>query len=1179
MFDLIGLFAGHVSRWLGWTTLDIRAIYSVKKQARAEGINVSQRVLRNHLDAVRFIDALSTAEGRARVRESLMAVTQGDRQKANRLFALLDAAITKRSEPVAATMSVGAAIQRTVEDVNDDRALWENRLAKLKPIRAVTAREASGVWSQMPMLLRLLDRGERRTILESWSLNLPGLLVEAPSEVMAWLADMSSDAGLNQAALVFVNGALDRGASPLGYWEFRRLRLESELSLPLSAFRDSQHPLLVAYALETAGQPDEAIQQIEAWKPTSIRERTTRSIMRAQIAYNTRDFDTSIRLALRAHEETGNPTLAISAARGMIARHTFGSRELHSDDLPTAFRLLIRTRDSLRSWGENSIEVISLAVEAARLLNDPARALGLTQAEPDGEATATEAASLDLRIVRAIMLADNGILDLARELLTGEALEKGTAAHLRALIAQTEGDIEAVKAYYAEALDGTSDYEQKGHFAVRLAYLGIVHPFVEEQRAAGNDEYADDLALIADAFGDTEGGLDRLIAAAHSSARLSLIVSQVYEARGQADLQLRTLRASAARLGDADIWLATASLEKGVDRVADGIYSANEALRLAPDSWGAFARTRGLLVDLYSRVPDWDRAAREAQHLVRLLPEDANAVWTLITCQHHAGELDEAFRTWDTLSDRERPVHRTHVMVWLSLYHQFGEVVASLEDLRDAASDWARDEEIRRRIVGLLILPNRSRRGESSERDGGPAESAPTTQDDGSDVPKSIPASLIEDYFRDFPDGEIRRLSMDLSENVSILDQLEAAVGERPDTSELDEQVFRGNFPLGMILLAHGGTLTEAVLSHAAGVRFASAGLEDERVRAAESIGQSVVVDMTALFALSVLSPDARAVLMGAFSGLTIAADQFRDAVAASQTIGRFGAAGPGLGRLRGPIAQRGRPGVEQVLDPSRIEQLVELIRPLERQARPVGRPSLERPDITEDIWFAAADTAGAVRSLWSDDAALNRLAADLGVATFSTIALVEVLQAQERISASQAGAILSQLLVERYVEIPFDPELYRRAMTLREDAPIAIASVIEYLSGRSANEVLDFAMEVAGSLTADGPRLEAWVSACTRWLVKVSPDEPTRRQNVRVFANRLSIVHWLLPQTFPFVDAGMRDGVDAMSELDPIVDALRPIYRRRRMHDEPQAALWLFELIAGVDAPHRARLTALAFE
>jgi hypothetical protein len=69
------------------------------------------------------------------------------------------------------------------------------------------------------------------------------------------------------------------------------------------------------------------------------------------------------------------------------------------------------------------------------------------------------------------------------------------------------------------------------------------------------------------------------------------------------------------------------------------------------------------------------------------------------------------------------------------------------------------------------------------------------------------------------------------------------------------------------------------------------------------------------------------------------------------------------------------------------------------------------------------------------------------------------------------------------------------------------------------------------------------------------------------------------MPQTFSFIDSGVRDGLDQYEELDPMAEAVRSLYADRVPQGERLAALWLFELIAAVDPPARPRLTAIAFE
>lgn len=1189
MLDIVGTLVGPIVALFKWLTLDIRAVRRVVKRAAVEGIIVNSRALRDLLHETSLIDALTSKAGREQVGSSLLVLT-GDEKSAARVFELLDEEITKRLSPVGATMSASAQIRtdivrlhETVEAASDDRALWETRLASMRPLRAETAREAYRTWTTMPRLVQLLDTEDRHSILVAWALRAPAFLHDAPADVFVWLADMATDAGEKNAALGFLNEGIDRGAHPLGYWEIRRYWLEAELDGGVqSELHDVRHPLVVAHGLERDERLDDAVHTIREWRPVTSRERATRTLMLARIAQGRRDFDLAISLARPLHAETGNPAAALIASRAMIARQTFEPSELHADDLAEALRLLIQTRNDMRRWGEDASEVVALAVTAARLLNDPSRALQLTAAEPEGEATVEEATSTRLRTLRATILAENGLFELAKEILVEEGIDRAVVSNLKALIADGEGDFEAAAAYLSETLENTSDFEEKAQIAVRLAHQGVLHPFVQEQRTTGNGAWADQLTLISEAFADVEGGLDRLKAAAHSDPQYGITLSQVYGRRGDRDLQRQTLRAAATRLRDADCWLVVARLEQQMDLISDAIDSAQQALRAAPESWGATARTHALLIELYSTSGDWDQATRSAKHRVRLLPGDQAALWTLITCQHNAGELDAALRTWRGLESRQRPTHRTHLLVWINLYQQFGEAIGTPEDLRDIAAEWAEDEEIRRHIVGLVILPGQ--RDEEGDPSASEASADDEVEGDSRDVsesevagPSSIEASLIDDYFRDFPNGAIRRLTLDLEQSDSILDQLLEAVGTRPDTSELDDQVFRGNFPLGLICLAHGSTLTEAVISHASGVRFVSAGTDEERARAEAHLGGAVVVDLTALFALSVLPAELRSAMIGAFSRLSIAATQFRDAVDASHAIARFSHAGPSVGRWNGPVARRFRAESHRVLDAQRVQELLNLLRPLDRLASPPRNEESDRDGFSDDVWFAAANIAGSTRPLWSDDAALNRIAAHLGVTTFSTLALIDVLLTADAISDEQAEEIRRHLVIERYIGIPFNENLYRRALELREEAERDIASVIEHLGPQSADEILPFLLSVAGSLTANGPRLEAWISASTRWLIAVSPDS-SRSANLSLLATHLTRVHWFLPQTFCFVDAGVRDALDGVSDDDPLVDAVERVLARRQRTDERAAALWLFNLVAAVDPPARTRYTGLVF-
>lgn len=1172
------LVAPFVSLW-SWLTYKSRVAHRASKDAAQHGLQIHWRALRHHLRRWKFFRDLDVQSARPTLRESLDVFTDGTSVSSAELFDWIERAITLRANPARAATTVGAAVQErigamqeSVEAMERDRALWEVRLGELRPIRAETARAIHATWPRITSVLRLLDTEDRAGRLDAWSRNLPQFLLDAPADLVCWLADLASDADARPAARAFLKRALEVGPFPLGFWEIRLRWLESDVEGGGSRLlMDREHGLVRAWELEEAGNGEAAKAALQAWEPRIASEAATRMLLLARIAFNENDFDRAIELALPLWEETGSGPGVLIAARAMVARQVFASSDLFSSGTADAFALLIAARDSLRRWGVDTTDVVVFASTVARLLNDPVRALTLTKASPVGEATSAEAKNLKVRAAAAIMLADNGQLDEGRALLSEPELSTSVSSHLRALIAETDGDHVGASRYFAEALEATNDYEEKGRFAFNLARLGIVHPFVSDQRARGNEKFADHLTLIAGAYGNDEGGIERLQAAAHTSANLSLVLSDLYESRNELDKQLRTLEAAADRLDDADIWLAAARLQTRQGQSDVAIQSVRSALRAAPTAWGAFPRAHGLLVELYSAMSDWDHAVKSAENLVRLLPQDSTAVWTLITCQYYAGEFDDALRTWDAMAGRQRPNDRQHVVVWLGLFQQFGESIGSVEDLVEVADAWASDEDIRRLIVGLLLLPGRAsdERASVEESNENPEEDPLRAAD------REARATLFDDYFRDFPDGAIRRITVDLDDENSIIDRIAEAAGERPDTTELDEQVFAGQFPLGVISYAHSGSLAEAVISHASGVRYASTNGSDEQEIATLALGSRVVADATALFALAVLPEALRVTLMGAFSAVAVSSDQFRDAVAGRQSVERFGFAAPALGRFRGQVALRSRFNDERALDVDRASSLVELMRPLNREARSIESMGDVEEHFRDDVWFAAAAVARRSRTLWSDDAALNAVVSEFGVRAFSTLALVTALESQGSLDAESARQLRARLVAERYVRVPFDAQVYADALAVRTGAPMNVASVVEHLDGSAAEQVLSFMLANAASQATDGARLERWISAAVRWMVRISPDAESTRRNLQIIASRLVQASWLIPQTFPFVDEGLQDGLDGFDD-DPLLHSIERRFRRMAVSDRRAATQWVFDLIAGVRSADRPRYTAI---
>lgn len=1163
--------ASPIRSFLSWATFNWRVSRDVHRRARDVQIRVGRKLIQKYLRRTGFRKRVADVNERSDLLASLNEYVDLPKRDADRVFELVVSATTMRLSPVHATMATGASVidgvAARVESHENHRALWDGRLANLMPLRAEGAREAYALWSKMPTLLGLLDSPQRSELLRSWAQVLPTLLTDAPGAVFGWLADMASDSRLQGASAIFIDHALQTGVVPVGYWEVRLALLRgSNLSDPNTPdFVDAEHPYVRAALLENAGQYDEALAFIEAWNPVIADERATRRLLLATAALARNDRDLAIEIAQPLATETGSRAAAMIAARALVARETLSSSALHTGDLARALELLIATRDNYRRWELDTTEIVVLASSTARLLNDSNRALALTQIAPHGDANQLESEDIKVRGAAALLLAENGKLDAAMELQNEPNLDRWVASELRGILAYANADFPTAVQHFSDALIATPDFELKGRLAHRLAELGFTHPFVLEQNELGNAEFANELLLVAEANADEPGALTRLQASAHSSANLSISLSRYYARKGMPAEELTWLRNAAERLRDPDMWLAVAQGLHAQGQASDAARAARRALSTAHSAWGAQARAYRLLVECYASIGDWSQAVEAAENVVRVDTDETTAAWVLIECHYFAGDSSAALSVWETTAARQDPPDRNATLVWIALMQQFGDRVASLSALPAVAARWPEDEEVRRLIVGLLLL-----QGQMGNSQDGDATSENTIAD------HSALATLLPNYLRDFPNGAIRAISVDPDQPEGILDEISRVVGDRPGTSITDAQVFRGDFPLGVLTLTHGSTYAEAVISHAAGVRFATSVATEEQARAAAAVGQPVVIDVTALFMLSALPENARASLISAVSAISISAAQFVDAVRALESITRFGHAGPNLRQPAGPVSRRHQSSDRdtQDSDRERATKLVALMRPLTRRPTP-ATDLFKELAVQEEVWLAAGAVAGTSTSLWCDDAAFCQLAEYVGISTFSTPALVDTLEDQGSLSSQEAQAIRLELLRQRYVKIPFDLQLYTEAVGRGAEARDSVAAVLENIGAANADAVLDFFFTVMPSAAADGPPLERWMSACTRWLVRVSSDDEQRSANLRMLCVRIASSMWMLPQTFPYIDAGVSDGLDGLEGHDPLVDQIAALYAARRTAQTRQDAVtWVLDLIAGVDQPRRLRYT-----
>ncbi|GAB3133632.1 hypothetical protein GCM10027057_07540 [Marisediminicola antarctica] len=1037
----------------------------------------------------------------------------------------------------------------------------------------------------------IVNAPDRKALLRDWIAQEPQVMAEATAEVDVFLGELANDLGVTDAAIHFIDRALERGISPRGYWKVRLLAMRgADDADEIVAYLDDvvEHPLAAAQVAHLKVGASAAFAVLESWTPDDPGERAFRLVQLASHSFSNQDWDNAIKFGREAHVEFRSASGGIIAARALTARQLSGRSNMRTDDLSDALTLALESRDDLRSWRYDSSAAVAVAATIAEALDDSQLAIRLSLASPDGDATPEESRSPAVRINAAIFLAKNGSNSMAEELLLADDLTESERHQLRAQLAFGRGDEAAALSELVRAVDTNDDWEVKGRITARLAMHGHKHDFVEIQRDLGNTEFSDDLTFMAAVFANDEIAIADLKARAHAEPKWGSMLSRWYQRQGDVGAQISTLVSVAKRTDDADLWLSAAKLEERRQNFSKTVEYVRAALSSAPKAWGGEWKAFVLLAESQSNLGDWDGATKSAQNLLRIRPDDPASVWALIACQLNIGNSAEALSAWSTLPGSRLPKTRSDVVSWIKLLQEFKSAVASPEEIREVSIAWEADEPIRVALVGYLLLgSDRTPKDPAIGVSGADSENADTAAVSfpvaASDPDQEAAAEVIHAYFRDFPQGSIIQVSVDMDDIIGSLSRASESFGPAVDTKEFDASIWSGQFPIGAYIIAHRHTYAEVIIGHASGVRFAGGNIDADLVHVESAFASRVIVDTTAAYSLGVLPPAVRALALSRFSQLIVATAQVRDAGDAKRSLSALGLPGGLSAGYRGPVSQRSVGAKSRAQAIVEADRLVAFMSALTRDHFS-GPPQIELSEVDGEVtaWLAAGELSLAGGILWSDDIRLNGVIAEKGGRTITTLAVVAHLLKDGTISETDADLAASALIAERYVEIPFDKAIYAAALTAYPDRYIDVAAVIENLSGRMANDVIDFMLDAAGRIALDHATLEMWLSALFRWLTRVSPTEAALGQNILAVSRRIVTgATWLTAATFPSVHSAIVDGLsgNAVEEM-PLVAAVREAHSMIRLRTNPtKAAMWVFDLVAGLEpadrVPYRAFVMA----
>lgn len=956
---------------------------------------------------------------------------------------------------------------------------------------------ALGEHALLRMLIALAQPSQRAETLQDWLISRPSWLAESEA-VDGWLGLLSSVCGTSASARVWIERALEGGATPRAYWIAQIVginRSESEALELLSECRG--HPLVESILTENELAVRE--EQLQRWTPLTAMQRGFAASLRAQQLFEAQRLDEAIEFAASEFEQGEFGGVGETGVRALITRALVSDLHRQSEDFSAARDLAIAIRDYRRRTGSSDSEALVLAIEASMLLHDHARAESLFTAAPEGEATPAEVDDPKVHNAAALAFLQMGRLSDARTLV-GETTSTSIRLQLAAREAEVNENYVEAASLLSEAIEATDDWNEKAVLCSLLAFHGVVHSFVEIMRPL-NAQRCDEIDSIAALFREQPGAETRMQSAALDNPRLARALGEYYSVRDRNEDAVRLAEQSAHRWGDADEWLRAAGFHLKSGDYEAAVDRAQSALIAGGDKWGA--RARALRVQLHARYEQrkWEEVAPLARALLRYEPDAVDAAWSLIFAYHHAANDLQAFKEWR--SRTVVPQDAQQASMWLHLFQKFGTEMAQVSEVLSLSRRFGSDEQVRRLAVGALLI-------------------API---DDKDVEVEL-LDFANEYHSDFPERPrlIWSVPIEGEDPKELLAAINRAVGEPRPTTEFDEHLRNGTLPVGLIGHFVRRGFAEMLITSRHTARFA--GRSDEQAFEISVVEKAklrgAALDTTAALTLALLDADSADVLSKVPKRLLGTYQQLRDANDARESFERAGDYIVSRSVDEGPSFVI-IPEIEIVARQRLADQLIMLLRRTERSEPPALPLPNERYEDFLGSWSQSLlRAAEADVPLWCDDAATRQIAGVFGIQSFGTPELVEYMRDAELLTEHEADALDAVLLRANLVGIRYREKSWNLAASF-DRAPAGIAHAILQSGPSSAASKIELIVRGIEKCVDEPQAMKDWAYVGAKYVFNIAGAEENGVTNLARFIRAALVMSWSVAHALPFVLQGVR--------------------------------------------------------
>ncbi|WP_460546005.1 tetratricopeptide repeat protein [Glycomyces halotolerans] len=793
------------------------------------------------------------------------------------------------------------------------------------------------------------------------------------------------------------------------------------------------YPLLIAYENLIGERWQDAINAVIDWHNPSVWESDAIANIHHNALAGMEKYDEAIDvLESRGSAEESSGILILSAELRLF-RAAIGQSDSHWQDVFTASRHALRARNIRRSWRGDSVEAVVVAMEASIAAKDPDTAWRLSQPAPEGEATIVEAvddrvialagtaAAMTGRLQEAARIKDQASSEITRKRLDAEIIRASQGANYE------ERALQAWRDYF----DCATSVADRIYAMRAMAFLGVTIPSVLDELRSKYPYAIKDVEDVHRIMSLTEPNLDRKLRKYQNVHIIAAVRRAEVAAESDRSRGVEIYKEAYGFWKDPQLLLEAVDLLVKEEQWVEACKLIDTALAENGTLWPGRQTFHQRSVVVGFLAEDWARVEKSCKVLLEDDPKDSESRWTIARVQLYRGQPELA---WGTLSrgdsmDPKDVSERAHLV--LELGRRYASSLEIAQIALGIIDSFVNDEAV---FAHALL--------------------AVTMKQDETALPEEIGMKLTRawsDFFVRYPNSDIvSRVS--IVEEEGLPEQLTDSLRARYEIlQKVVQEITEKEFPWGLLQKFTGDPYSTLLLNN--DQRYFLLGsyempdVESDRSAVDQLAQKSCLIDISAIHTLAVIHEISND-LIAEVESVSIIESALRDLQA-----GRDLLQAPSDGYLvHEPVS--GEPMYVETDPDSKVQKLqrcstmIEIANQLSRLPYEQIRHFQGEIYDARHPWFITMDAAIDQDCIvWCDDLGLRRELRRRGVASFSSVTLMDFARDANRIDAERVFSAKESLIKQRFVDVLVEHD---RLIKIAQEA-IWRPGVIALMLSRSA--------------------------------------------------------------------------------------------------------------------------------